>query len=230
MKKLVFIQSLLMVFSFQIHVCYANKIDLLKVVNENIEQYKANAMNQQQNTRSRAIDAKNKQSMANKSIIHKILFHIKNNRNLLLAVATAATSLWGIRFLLKKMPSMNSDASSFDSNNEELFEFEENNLGINYQPNEVIVDEQEKNSTNNDQGDELNDSLNQNDIDTADKEEKSHEDMVLQPDSLQQSAEGEIYPERTESENMIIGIAVGTTLFAFVMPFLDKLLASNPAP
>ena len=217
-----------MVFSFQVNFCYANKIDLLKVVNENIEQYKANAMNQQQNTRSRAIDGKSKQSMANKNIVHKILFHIKNNRNLLLAVATAATSLWGMRFLLKKMPLNDNSPSPFDNNNEGLFGLEENNLGINYQPNKVIVDEQEKDSNNNQESNESHESLNQNANAATDEEKKPNENIGLNTDSLQPGQEGEVYREETNGEKLAgIGIIMGTIALGLLKPAAEILLGQG---
>lgn len=225
MKKLIFIWLSLVVSSFQIHVCFANKIDLLKVVNANIEQYKANAMNQQQNTRSRSIDEKNKRLAANKNIAHKILFHIKSNKNLLLALAATATSLWGVRFLLKKMPTTNNDASSLN-NNEGLFKFEEDNVGVYQQPQ--IIDEQEKNSPNNSQeSSESPESLNQSDNQTTDDEKNPNTNIGLNTDSSQ-AEEAEVYREETNGEKLAgIGIIMVTIALGLLKPVSEILLGQG---
>ena len=104
MKK-IFLTSLLLSGLLSIfQAIQAERIDLLTVVNQNIEQYKQNAMSEQQyGAQTRSLNGRNKQ-LTNKTFFQKVTDHIKNNKKLLGVLTATAISLWGLKFLLNKMP------------------------------------------------------------------------------------------------------------------------------
>jgi hypothetical protein len=118
MKKTFLTWLLVTGFASALQATQADKIDLLRVVDQNIEQYKINAMNEQQHgAATRSVHGKDRR-LNKQAFFQRLITSIKNNKHLLGAFVATGLGLWALKFLMNQMPldMQNSSFFGFDDN------------------------------------------------------------------------------------------------------------------